>query len=157
MLNKLQQLAAPLISLMKALPEDLLALTARFAVFTIFWRSAQTKISGWEFFDQSFQFYNLNDSTFILFQYEYTVPLLDPEIAAYLATFNEFFISIAVLLGVMTRFGTLALLGMTSVIQIFVYPDAWPTHIMWAAILLYLIKHGPGRFSFDALFSSRTG
>jgi len=154
MLNKLQRLAATPLSLLKKLPEDLLALTARFAVFTIFWRSAQTKISGWEYFDQSFQFYNLSDSTFTLFKYEYTVPLLNHEVAAYLATFNEFFLSIAVLLGVLTRFSALAFLGMTTVIQIFVYPDAWPTHIMWAAILLYLIKHGPGRFSVDAMFSN---
>lgn len=153
MIKALLKLTEGPIALLKLIPEDLLAITSRFAVFTIFWRSAQTKISGWQFFDQSFQFYNINESTFILFKYEYTVPLLNPEVAAYLATFNEFFLSIAILLGVATRFSALALLGMTTVIQIFVYPDAWPTHIMWAAILLYLIKNGAGRLSIDALFS----
>ena len=152
MINALVKLAEKPLGILKAIPEDILALTARAAIATVFWRSAQTKISGWNFLDQSWQFYNLSDSTFLLFQYEYDLPVINYEIAAYLATFNEFFLSIAILLGFMTRFTALAFLGMTAVIQIFVYPDAWPTHIMWAAILLYIIKHGPGRFSLDKIF-----
>ena len=152
MINTLIKFAEKPLGILKAIPEDLIALTARAAVATVFWRSAQTKISGWEFLDQSWQFYNISDSTFMLFEYEYDLPIISYEIAAYLATFNEFFLSIAIFLGFMTRFTAFAFLGMTAVIQFFVYPDAWPTHIMWAAILLYIIKHGPGRFSLDRFF-----
>jgi len=153
MINKLMQLAAKPIGLLKSIPEDILAITARLAIASVFWRSAQTKISGWSFLDQSWQFYNLSDSTFMLFQYEYQIPVLDYKIAAYLATFNEFFLSLAIVLGFMTRLSALALLGITAVIQILVYPDAWPTHILWAAILLYIMKHGPGRLSIDHLLA----
>ena len=144
MLNKITHM-------LKFLPEDIIAITARLAVTIIFWRSVQTKISGWNFFDQSWQFYNLNDSTFMLFQYEYNLPLIPYKIAAYLATFSEFFLSLAILLGFLTRLSALGFLAMTAVIQFLVYPDAWPTHILWAAILLYIAKHGPGRFSLDNL------
>jgi len=137
--------------LLQSLPEDIIALTARLAVATVFWRSAQTKISGWDFLGQSWQFYNLNDSTFMLFQFEYGVPLLDYKVAAYLATFNEFFLSLAIILGFLTRLSASALFGMTMVIQLFVYPDAWPTHVIWAAALLYLVKHGGGMLTIDKL------
>jgi len=109
MINKLMQLAAKPIGLLKSIPEDILAITARLAIASVFWRSAQTKISGWSFLDQSWQFYNLSDSTFMLFQYEYQIPVLDYKIAAYLATFNEFFLSLAIVLGFMTRLSALAL------------------------------------------------
>ena len=86
----------------------------------------------------------------MLFQYEYNLPLISYKVAAYLATFSEFFLSLAILIGFMTRLTALAFLGMTGVIQILVYPDAWPTHILWAALLLYIAKHGPGKLSVDS-------
>ena len=135
----------------KKLPADIVAIAARLAIASVFWRSAQTKISGWDFLDQSWQFYNLSQSTMVLFEYEYNLPLINYKIAAYLATFNEFFLSIAILIGFMTRLTAFGFLAMTTVIQIFVYPDAWPTHILWVAILLYLIKNGAGQFSLDYL------
>jgi putative oxidoreductase len=55
--------------------------------------------------------------------------------------------------GLATRFSALALLIMTLVIQIFVYPDAWPTHGSWAAIFLMLMAQGPGKISLDALIA----
>jgi len=88
MITTIVQLLNKPTKLLKSLPEDIIALTARLAVAAVFWRSAQTKISGWDFFGQSWQFYNLNDSTFMLFQFEYGIPLLDYKVAAYLATFN---------------------------------------------------------------------
>ena len=141
-----------MLSRVNSIPEDIIAITARLAIASVFWRSAQTKIIGWELFDQSWQFYNVSTSTLMLFQYEYNLPLIDYKIAAYLATFSEFFLSLAIVVGFMTRLSALALLGMTAVIQVLVYPDAWPTHIMWAAILLYIIKHGSGKLSVDNLF-----
>jgi len=133
------------------LPNQLIILAARLAIATVFWRSAQTKFSGWQLFGQDWQFFNLNQSTFTLFEYEYDLPMIDPEVAAYLATFAEFWLSLALILGLFTRLSALALLGMTGVIQMLVYPDAWPTHILWAASLLFLIKHGGGLLSLDRL------
>ncbi|MFT5451327.1 MAG: putative oxidoreductase, partial [Enterobacterales bacterium] len=105
---------------------------------------------------QSWQFFNLNSSTVMLFEYEYDLPLIAPEVAAYLATFAEFFVSLAILLGFMTRLSALAFLVMTATIQFMVYPDAWPTHILWAAILLYIMKHGAGRLSLDQMIIGRS-
>jgi len=153
MANIIVRAVESLLNILKSIPEEFVSVSARLAMASVFWRSAQTKIEGWSFLDQSWHFYNLNSSTFLLFRHEYKVPLIDHEIAAYMATFGEFFLSLALFFGFMTRFSAFGLLAMTAVIQIFVYPDAWPTHIMWLAILLYIIKHGPGKLSLDhALF-----
>lgn len=136
-------------SLCKALPEDGILLLARVAIASVFWRSVQTKITGWEAFGQSWQFFNLSPSTVLLFQYEYQVPLLAPQLAAYMGTAAEFFLPILLLLGLGTRFAALGLLGVTAVIQFLVLPEGWPTHILWFAILLYLLKHGGGRIALD--------
>jgi putative oxidoreductase len=137
------------------LPVWTVALPVRLAVFTVFWRSVQTKITGWDVLGQHLKFWAVTDSTFTLFQYEYTLPVLPPELAAYLATFVEFFLSLAILFGVFTRIGALGLLLMTGVIQVFVYPDAWNVHLLWAALLLYLIRYGPGALSVDHVVFGR--
>lgn len=140
-----------LIGVFSMIPEWLVALISRIAIATVFWRSVQTKIEGWEVFGQDLKFWNITDSTFFLFQYEYTLPLLSGKIAAYLASFGEFFLSIAIVLGLLTRLSAMGLLAMTVVIQLFVYPDSWNVHILWAALLIYLIKHGGGAISLDFL------
>lgn len=132
-------------------PNEILVLVARFAIASVFWRSAQTKITGGEFLGQKWQFYNVSDSTFMLFEYEYALPIIDHQIAAYLATFAEFSLSLAIIFGLLTRLSALGLLVMTSVIQFLVYPDAWPTHALWLVPILYLIKHGGGKISLDNL------
>ncbi|MCP3928389.1 MAG: DoxX family protein [Bacteroidetes bacterium] len=151
MINPLIKLLNKPSQYLKLLPEDITAIVARLAIAAVFWRSAQTKINGWEYFGQKWKFFNINDSTFMLFNYEYSLPLINYEVAAYIASFSEFFLSLTLLVGFLTRLSALSFLGMTAVIQIFVYPDAWPTHILWTAILLYLIKHGPGKISIDKL------
>jgi len=152
----INNLVATLRSWCCRLPNQLIILAARLAIATVFWRSAQTKFSGWQLLGQDWQFFNLNQSTFSLFEYEYDLPIIDPEVGAYLATFAEFWLSLALVLGLFTRLSALALLGMTGVIQVFVYPDAWPTHILWAASLLFLIKHGGGVLSLDRLLIRNT-
>lgn len=132
-------------------PEWLIAMVARVALFFVFWNSVQTKISGLSFFGQHFAFWNVSDSTIMLFEYEYDLPFIPPEVAAYLATFGEFFLAIGILLGLMTRLSALGLLIMTAVIQIFVYPEAWTLHLLWAAPLLYLLRNGGGIVSLDKL------
>jgi putative oxidoreductase len=130
-------------SLAERIPYSVIALMSRFAVAGVFWRSGQTKVSG----------FSIREETFFLFREEYKVPLLPPEIAAHLATYAEHFFPILLVLGLGTRASALALLGMTAVIQIFVYPDAWPTHLSWAGLLLYLVGRGGGPLSLDRVFA----
>ena len=144
LLEKINQLCSKI-------PDDIIALVARIAIGLVFWRSAQTKIDGDTILGQKWQFFNVSDSTFTLFEYEYELPLVPSDIAAYMATYGEFLLGLAIIFGVLTRLSALGLLGMTLVIQIFVYPDAWPTHIMWLVPLLYLIKNGGGKVSVDNL------
>ena len=115
-----------------------LALPLRFAVATVFWNSAMAKLANW-------------DTTLSLFSDEYQLPLIPPEIAAYLAASIEISTPVLLVLGLLTRPTAFVLLGMTAVIEIFVYPQAWPTHIQWAAMLLVLLCRGPGKLSLDHL------
>jgi len=133
------------------IPDDLLLLLNRIAIASVFWRSAQSKISGWEFLEQSWQFFNVSQSAILLFRFEYDLPLLAPKVAAYCGTAAEFFFSLLLVLGLGTRFAASGLLVMTCVIQFLVYPDAWPVHILWFAILCYLLKNGAGTISLDRL------
>jgi len=134
-----------LISKLDAIPHWAIALLARFGLAGIFWRSGQTKVDGWE----------LTDSTFYLFEEEYALPLLPPEAAAYLATAAEHLFPIMLVLGLGARLGAAGLLGMAIVIQVFVYPNSWPDHMMWSAALLYLVARGPGCLSLDHLISKK--
>jgi putative oxidoreductase len=125
----------------------------------VFWKSGQAKIQGFaiDLLDGQVQFGwpHLSDSAITLFRDEYRVPLLSPDVAAPMAALGENLFSVLLLLGLATRFSALALLGMTFVIQVFFYPGAYPTHGTWAAVLLYLIATGPGRFSIDHLIAKR--
>jgi len=119
---------------------DVVALATRVGIAAIFFYSGRTKVTG---------FLTLNDSAYELFRSEYKLPLLPPELAAQLATYAEHLFPLLLVLGLATRLSALALLTMTLVIQFFVYPDAWPTHLSWAAMTLYLVGRGAGRFSLD--------
>ncbi len=127
----------------KVLTEDVLALVTRFGVAAIFFQSGRTKVDD---------LLHIKDSTYSLFETEYHVPLLPPDVAAHAATYSEHLFSILLVLGLFTRLSALAFLGMTAVIEIFVYPDAWPTHLSWAGLLLFLIARGGGKFSLDRVF-----
>ncbi len=129
--------------LTRMISDSLLALAARFAVAGIFYLSGRTKVDG---------FLTVTDSAYALFRDEFRVPLIPPEIAAHLATYAEHLFPLLLVLGLFTRFSALALLGMTAVIQIFVYPDAWPTHLSWAGLLLFLIGRGGGTIALDRVF-----
>ncbi|MCU7941395.1 MAG: DoxX family protein [Candidatus Thiodiazotropha sp. (ex Cardiolucina cf. quadrata)] len=127
----------------KSIPEWGIALLARGAIAYTFWSSGRSKVSG---------FLDISDSTFLLFEHEYGVPLIPPNIAAHMATYAEHFFPILLVLGLFTRFAALSLLIMTAVIQLFVYPDAWNVHMWWALAMLYLIRYGGGLVSLDRLF-----
>jgi putative oxidoreductase len=125
---------------------SLLALAARFSIAGIFFMSGRTKVDGW---------LSVSENAVALFADEYKVPLLSSEFAAHLATYAEHLFPALLVLGLFTRFAALALLGMTAVIQIFVYPAAWATHLSWAGLLLYLAGRGAGAWSLDRLLGIR--
>ena len=132
-------------SLAERIPYSAVALGSRFALASVFWRSAQTKVNG----------FSIREETFYLFQEEYKVPLLPPDLAAYLATFGEHAFSVLLLIGLASRLSALGLFGMTMVIQLFVFPDGWPEHILWISLQLLIISRGPGTISLDHLIWTR--
>jgi putative oxidoreductase len=143
---------SPIDDLLAMMPEWLLNLAMRLVIFKIFWFSVQTKIVGLTIAGQHFAFWNVTDSTFLLFDFEYGIPLIPSELAAYLGTFGEFFLALMILFGFMTRFAAVGLLFMTMTIQFFVYPDAWWTvHVFWTLMLLYVVRNGGGLVSVDRL------
>lgn len=129
-------------ALIARIPADAVQLFARIAIAQVFWASGRTKVEGW----------TIKDTTYFLFAEEYRVPLIPSDIAAVLATIGEHLFPVLLVIGLMTRLSALALAGMTLVIQLFVYPEAWwPVHALWLAILVGLLAYGPGRWSLDHL------
>lgn len=131
---------------LEAIPDALLLLVARLGIAAIFFQSGRTKVEG---------FLTIKPSTYELFANEYALPLIPPEWAARLATGVEHLGPLLLVLGLGTRPAALALLAMTTVIEVFVYPDAWPTHLGWAGLLLPLAARGGGRWSLDWLLRRR--
>jgi len=121
------------------IPDDLVALGLRFFPAMVFWLSGRTKVDG----------FAIKDSTWFLFETEFALPIIPPNIAAVLATVSEHVLPALMILGLFTRLSAFGLLVMTAVIQIFVYPSAWVTHGLWAAALLAVVVRGPGRISLD--------
>ncbi|MFL6706958.1 MAG: DoxX family protein [Massilia sp.] len=126
---------------LRAIPTSALLLLARLGIAPIFFLSGRTKVTG---------LLSIKPSTLELFSSEYALPLLPPDLAAQLATGAEHILPILLVLGLWTRGAAFGLLGMTAVIEIFVYPEAWPTHLSWAALLLPLLARGGGAMSLDA-------
>jgi len=127
------------------IPQSLISLAARIFPAAVFWRSGETKVEGW----------HVTDSAIALFQDEYKLPWIDPALAANVAAFSEHFFPVLLVIGLASRFAALALLGMTAVIEIFVYPYAWPEQGVWAVCFLVVIARGPGIFSLDHLLLRR--
>jgi len=126
----------------RATPDWLIPLVQRLAIATVFFLSGRTKVDG---------VFTMADSTIFLFEQEYALPIISPELAAYMATTAEHLFPIMLVLGLLTRLSAAALLVMTLVIQIFVYPGAWALHLTWAALLVPLIARGAGAVSLDRL------
>ena len=129
----------------KLLPLDLLLLAQRFGIAAVFFMSGRTKIAEGTWL-------TIDDSAFELFRTDYHLPLIPPVPAAYAATTAEHLFPMLLVLGLFTRVSAGGLLVMTTVIEVFVYPDAWPTHLSWAGLLLPLIALGGGKLSLDRLF-----
>ena len=138
---------AKAIGYVQRIPDDLIALFARFGIAGVFWRSGQTKVSGWQ----------ISDSTIFLFEEEYKVPLLPPEIAAHMAAIAEHVFPVLLVAGLASRFSAASLLVMTLVIQTFVYPNQWPEHAVWACSLAFILARGPGVLSLDHVVARKFG
>ena len=146
-----QSAAARILSLIDAakrkleqVPLSVPQLMARLAIAGVFFRSGQTKIANW-------------DLTIQLFQNEYNLPILPPDIAALMGASFELGCSVLLVLGLATRLATLPLLGMTAVIEILVYPQNWPEHLTWASLLIFLLLRGPGAYSLDHALGKALG
>jgi putative oxidoreductase len=126
------------------LPVSLAQLLMRISVGSVFFTAGLLKYHSW-------------DMTLMLFRDEYKVPLLPPDLAARMAMAQELTLPILLFIGLGTRIATVPLLGMIGVIQVFVYPDAWVEHVVWASILLFLLMRGPGVVSLDHLITRRLG
>jgi putative oxidoreductase len=134
------------IATLEKFPQPILDLGFRIGVGMVFFKSALTKL------DDS---WNVSETAVMLFREEYKVPLLPPEIAAYLGTANEFFGALLIIAGLGARLGAAALLGLVAVIQLFVYPGNWAEHLMWASLLAWVLTRGPGALSIDHLIARR--
>lgn len=132
-------LSERMLSLLRRVHMDVVILLARLSVAATFWRSGHTKVDG----------FHVTDTAVYLFETEYRLPLIAPWLAAHLAAISEHLFPALLVFGLFSRLSALALLGMTLVIEIFVYPDAWPTHGLWAVALILIIRHGPGLVSLD--------
>jgi len=132
--------------LRRVLPDALLLLVARVGIASVFLLSGRTKVEG---------LLTLKRTTYVLFRNEYALPLIDPDLAAHLATYAEHLLPVLLVFGLLTRHAALALLGMTAVIEIFVYPAAWSTHLSWAGLLLPLLVYGGGHWSIDHLLTHK--
>jgi putative oxidoreductase len=124
----------------RMLPDGLSAVVARSGIAAVFFLSGRTKVDG---------ILHIKDSTYALFMTDYRLPLVPPVVAAHLAAYSEHLFPLLLVLGLFTRLSAAALLVMTLVIEVFVYPDAWPTHLTWAGLMLPLIARGGGRISLD--------
>lgn len=143
-----QALTAPIAALDR-IPTDLVQLSLRGGLAGIFWSSARTKVDG---------LLSISDNTYFLFEEEYRLPLIAPDLAAHLATYAEHLLPMMLVLGIGSRFAALGLFIMTLTIQLFVYPDAFlSTHFGWFALALAIIARGPGRVSIDHLIGTRLG
>ena len=143
-LQKPVALAGRAFGQLNRVPYSVLILVARCATFSVFFRSGIVKLADW-------------NATLQLFQSEYRVPVLPPDVAATLAASMELGLSGLVLVGLFSRLSALGLLGMVAVIQTFVYPMAWPDHIQWLGFMIFIILRGPGVFSLDFLLGKVTG
>lgn len=130
----------------RGVSDDLIALASRWGVGSVFFMSGRTKVEGG---------LNVSETAVLLFEQDYALPLIPPVWAAHLATYAEHLLPLMLLVGLGTRLGALGLLAMTAVIQFLVYPSAWPTHLSWAAPLLFLLAHGGGKWSLDHLLFKR--
>jgi len=162
MMDKICKMMAAFKAIMRAIPQSFILFMARIGMAGIFWRSGMTKITFNEEGVAGFSLsalwnvlsldWTVNSNVYMLFEYEYDLPLLPFDWAANMAVAAELILPILLILGFFTRYAALSLLVMALVIQIFVLPGSWPDHALWMAAALYLMAKGGGRLSVDHIF-----
>jgi putative oxidoreductase len=130
----------------RALPLDAVLLAGRVGVAAVFFASGRTKVRG---------VLDVTEEAIGLFRDEYRLPLVDPTFAAHVAAYAEHALPVLLVIGLFSRLAALGLLAMTAVIEAFVYPEAWPTHLTWAAALLLVLARGGGAWSLDRALGVR--
>ncbi|HZD54330.1 MAG TPA: DoxX family protein [Woeseiaceae bacterium] len=126
--------------------DTLIATPARIFIGVTFWMSGRTKVEG---------LLSISDAAFYLFEHEYALPFIPAQLATYLTTYSEHLFSVLLIVGLASRLSAAALLVMTAVIEIFVYPGAWKTHLLWASALAFILFRGAGALSLDQLIRKR--
>lgn len=144
-----------LTDLLARFPMPLILLMVRIGIAMVFWKSGLTKVVTTESGNWPLLPLQVTDGALSLFESEYTVPLLPHVLAAWLAAITELSMSALLVVGFASRFAAAALLGMTFVIQVFVYPGNWPDHLFWAGALALVLTRGAGPISLDGLVRSR--
>ena len=139
-MKNITKLVTMIIGIMSSFPHSILALAARIFMGLQFYKSGVLKFDGW---------FNLSDTTIYLFENDFSAVPLPPILSAHMAAYGEVTFGILLMIGLAGRFAALALLGMVAVIEIFVYPEAYILHGLWAVSLLYIVKYGAGTVSFD--------
>lgn len=146
----------------EAIPYAIIALVARFAGAIDFWKSGQSKLAGGDILGVKWQFWNVVEKKFFLFENVYGIPAPIAPAMTYFAAAGEFFLPLMLVFGLMSRAGALGLLLMTAFIQFYVFPDEllkingnWSVHLLWTAPLLLVLARGPGAISLDALFGKK--
>jgi putative oxidoreductase len=146
--SRLAALVETAIRAFRAIPLWPVSLLARLSLAAVFWMSGRTKVAEGTLL-------TLSDNAVWLFQEEYRLPLLPPELAAHLSLYAEHLLPLLLVIGLASRFAALGLFLMTLVIEVFVYPQAYPVHGPWAVCCLVVMIHGPGFLSLDALITRR--
>lgn len=164
-MDRMKHLLGKVTNMMSKIPDSIISLLARGIMASIFWKSAMTKIALNDTGLADFSFaqvwnvitldWTVSSMTYTLFEYDYDLPLLPYEWAAHMAITAELILPMALVLGFFTRYAALAMLGMTLVIQIFVYPHLWNVHGLWAVALLFMISKGGGKISLDNIFCKK--
>lgn len=145
--NKILALAARTIDALDRVSlATVLATPARLFIAAVFLLSGRTKVEG---------VLTVTEGTYFLFEHEYALPIIPSAVAAHLATYAEHLFPLLLIAGLASRLSAAALLGMTVVIQVFVYPEAWLTHLGWVTALAFILFRGPGALSIDHLIRRR--
>ena len=144
-IGRIERFAHGLLDTLDRVPIDVALLVARLGIAAVFWQSGRTKVEG----------FTITETTFYLFENEYALPLIPSDLAAQMATIAEHVFPILLVIGLFSRFSAFALIVMTAVIQTFVFPQAWPTHLLWFAPLLLILIRGPGCLALDHVIFGR--
>jgi len=138
--NPLLALIRAILEWLEKMPHAVLALLARLALAAVFWGAGMLKMTNWQVSAKTFEEFA-----------SYNIPVLPPELAAYLATGVEHVTPVLMIIGLATRAAGGAMLGVIAVIFIFVHQDEWPAFCIWSSAIIFLLTKGPGVLSLDHL------